>query len=279
VATDTDGGASTGLRVRLVDFPVSLYVAAEMQWRGMLREYVLRGFGGFPQAYGPDEASRAAAAIDALTAAVLARDPDALHAPAHERTEIDLDSNVVTVGDFAMLQGVLENAAELSRHGELLVLPPLPEVVALRNWFCDQAVAQAAGSPPAPWRLRADGPEPEPAPVTWDRTIEPAAGVCWLIGDDRNRIVAASGPASALLGWYEERLVGQRLRAVIPPAYREAHLAAFTRSVVDGGGHILGQPVTLAALRADGSEVPITLTLTRHRASEGRTVYLGVIEP
>jgi PAS domain S-box-containing protein len=214
-----------------------------------------------------------------LTAAVLARDPDALRAPAQERSDVEVHSDVVTVGDFAMLQGVLENAAELSRSGELLMLPSLPEVVALRNWFCDQAVTQAAGSPAAPWRLRAEGPEPGSPPVAWDRGIEPGAGVCWLIGDDHNRIVAASGQASTLLGWSEEQLVGQRLLVVIPPAYREAHLAAFTRSVVDGGGRILGQPVRLAALRADGSEVPITLTLTRHQASEGRTVYLGVIEP
>jgi PAS domain S-box-containing protein len=266
------------MHLRLVDFPVSLYAAAEAQWRAMLREYVLRGFGGSAQAYGPDEVSRAAAALDALTAAVLRLRPDAMEALGHDRADLDVHSTEVTVGDFAMLQGVLENAAELSRAGDLLVLPSLPEVVALRNWFCDQAVAQAAGSPASPWRLRADGPQPEAPPASWDASIEPSPDACWLIGDDHNRIVAASAPVHALLGWTDQQLVGQRLLAVVPPAYREAHLAAFTRSVVEGGGHILGKPVALPALRADGSEVPVTLTLTRHRASGGRTVYLGVIE-
>jgi PAS domain S-box-containing protein len=100
-----------------------------------------------------------------------------------------------------------------------------------------------------------------------------------LVGDDHNRIVAASPQALVLLGWSESALVGQRLLTVIPPAYREAHLAAFTRSVLGGGGSILGTPLRLPALRADGSEVAIMLTLTRHGAHAGRTVFVGRMEP
>ena len=35
--------------------------------------------------------------------------------------------------------------------GELLIHPGLPEVVAVRDWACEQVTAQLAGTAPAPW--------------------------------------------------------------------------------------------------------------------------------
>ena len=46
-------------RIRLLDLPVALYVAAEGRWKALLREYVLRGLGGSVQAYGAEEVARA----------------------------------------------------------------------------------------------------------------------------------------------------------------------------------------------------------------------------
>ena len=263
----------------LLNLPVPLYLAAEAQWKGFLREYVLRGLGDFTQTYGPEEISRAARALDTLSTAVEGLDPGSLALSGGQRWDLEWHSSIVTAEDFGLLQGVLDDAIRLSHSGELLMLAPLPEVVALRNWFCDQAMHQAAGGQAAPWQLRGDGPEPATSRVTWDTSIQPGPETAWLVGDDQNRIVAASPQALSLLGWTEAQLVGQRLLAVIPPAHREAHLAAFTRSVVEGVGRILGTPVRLPALRADGSEVPITLTLTRHEAHGGRTVFLGRMEP
>jgi PAS domain S-box-containing protein len=263
----------------LLSLPVALYAAAEAQWKGLLREYLLRGFGDFNQTYGADEVARAGRVLDVLTAAVEGIGPSALLVPPGQHLDVQVHSPIVTAEDFGLLQGVLDDAIRLSHAGELLVLAPLPEVVALRNWFCGQAMEQSAGAPASRWKLRGDGPEQPPVRVTWDTSIEPSRETAWLIGDDHNRIVAASRPALTLLGWTEDELVGQRLLTVIPPAYREAHLAAFTRSVVEGVGRILGTPVQLPALRADGSQIPITLTLTRHAASAGRTVFLGRVEP
>jgi PAS domain S-box-containing protein len=273
--TGVDG---SGVRVSLLNLPVPLYLAAEAQWKGFLREYVLRGLGDVAQTYGPDEIARAARALDELSAAVEGLDTRSL-ALSGQRWDLEWRSSTVTAEDFGLLQGVLDDAIRLSHAGELLTLAPLPEVVALRNWFCDQAMHQAAGGQPSPWQLRGEGPEPPTSRVTWDTVIQPGSETAWLVGDDHNRIVAASPGALSLLGWTEPQLVGQRLLTVIPPAHREAHLAAFTRSVVEGVGRILGTPVRLPALRADGSEVPIILTLTRHDAHGGRTVFLGRMEP
>ena len=279
MAGENSGHGAGGLRLRLLSVPVSLYAAAEAQWKGLLREYVLRGFGDFHQTYGVDEVARAGHALDVLTAAVEGIGRSAWTVSAGQHLDVEVHSSTVAAEDFGLLQGVLDDAIRLSHAGELLVLAPLPEVVALRNWFCNQAMEQSAGAPAAPWQLRGEGPEHPPTRVTWDASIEPSHQTAWLIGDDHNRIVAASPPALELLGWPEDQLVGQRLLTVIPPAYREAHLAAFTRSVVEDVGRILGKPIQLRALRADGSQVPITLTLTRHGASVGRTVFLGRLEP
>ena len=266
------------MRVSLLNLPVPLYLAAEAQWKGLLREYVLRGLGNVAQTYGPEEVARAGRALDSLSTAVEGLDTRSL-ALSGQRWDLEWHSSTVTAEDFGLLQGVLDDAIRLSHAGEMLMLTPLPEVVALRNWFCDQVMHQAAGGQASPWQLRGDGPEPPTSRVTWDTGIQPGPETAWLVGDEHNRIVAASPQALSLLGWTEAQLVGQRLLTVIPPAHREAHLAAFTRSVVEGVGRILGTPVQLPALRADGSEVPIVLTLTRHDAHGGRTVFLGRMEP
>ena len=46
---------------------------------------------------------------------------------------------------------VLRAADEFCRHGDLLLLPRPPHLVALSDWVCAELIAQYEGSPPAPW--------------------------------------------------------------------------------------------------------------------------------
>lgn len=268
-------GMSPATPTALVEFlgvPVRMFEAAAEQWQGMLREYALRGLGGRSQPYSPDEIALAGAAVAAVLATADV-DEDALVA------DLAVDLGADLVAGLSILQGVLDDARQLIIDGDLLMLPPLPELIALRNWICEQATEQAAGANPVPWRL--DAKLDDPADTTaaeWDASLVPPADIAWLVGDDRNRIVAASPAALALLGWEEGALVGQRLLVVIPHSLREAHIAGFTRSVVTEGGDLLGEPLALPALARDGSEIPITLTLTRHSARAGRHVYLARLD-
>jgi PAS domain S-box-containing protein len=247
-----------------------MFQAAAQQWEGMLREYALRGLGGQAQPYSPDEVAQAGHAVARLLDAVD-------EATGVNEVRVPLGDGLPR--DVSLLQGVLDDALHLSSTGELLILRSLPEIVALRNWICDEVTAQAAGADPSPWRFSlAEGLAPMSAPE-WDPALEPTGEIAWLLGDDGNSIVAASPGALALLGWTDDDLVGQRLLVVIPHHLREAHIAGFTHSVVSGGGDLLGQPLALEALTRDGTEVPITLTLTRHAARRGRTVYLAQIDP
>jgi PAS domain S-box-containing protein len=267
VGVNTAAGA-----VRLVGLPVGMFEAAAEQWEGMLREYTLRGMGGEQQPYSAREITQAGSALGIVTEAVLAADPSV--------GDITISLSEHTAADLSLLQGILDDARHLALAGELLILPSLPEIVALRDWICGETTEQVAGAAPTPWSLEVNTDDPaDTAAPEWDESLVPPADRAWLVGDDRNRIVAASPAALQLLGWTDEDLVGQRLLVVIPHSLREAHIAGFTRSVVSGGGDLLGRPLSLPALSRDGTEIPIVLTLTRHSARAGRHVYLAQLNP
>ena len=251
--------------------PVAMFGAATEQWEGMLREYALRGLGGQEQPYSQDEIAQAGSALVAVAEAV----GGALGDPA----DVEVPPAAGLAAGLSMLQGILDDVRRLIISGELLVLPPLPEIVALRNWICVQATDQPAGAEPSPWLLESgDDDAADTAAAQWDQSLAPPDESAWLVGDDHNRIVAASPSALLLLGWSVDDLIGQRLLVVIPHALREAHIAGFTRSVVSGGGALLGKPLPLAALHRDGREIPITLTLTQHAARAARHVYLARLD-
>lgn len=267
--------------VELRRFPVELFLASEEQWGALLREYILRSMGAAEQPYDADEVGRANDALSEVGAALAAAlGEEAAGPPPYPALDLTLDLVNATTGDFGMLQGILDDALRLARSGELLTLPSLPEVVSLRDWICEQVVEQTAGAESSAWRFSIgnDGPWSAPA-AQWDGIAALAQDTSWLVGDDHNRIVAASTAALDLLGWDEQELVGQRILAVIPPEWRERHVAGFTRSVVTGDDRLLHTPLPLAALTRSGEEVDITLTLSRHRARRGRTVYLARLDP
>jgi PAS domain S-box-containing protein len=187
---------------------------------------------------------------------------------------------------FAAFQDALDTAEQLSVAGQLLVRPGLPEIIAVRDWLCDQVVAQLQDVPPKPWpgtaqsrftelvHDRADPPRPE-----WDsrQVTDSDRGVA--AADDANRIIAISEPLARNLGWEPEDLVGRRVVALIPPALREAHVAGFSRHLTTGQASVLGAELELPVLRKDGSEVLCRFLVERADVGSGRPVYLAWIEP
>ncbi|HVF18690.1 MAG TPA: PAS domain S-box protein [Mycobacteriales bacterium] len=258
-------------------FPVALFEASSQQWSDVLRDYLLRGIGGADQPYGPDDIARSVRALDQVrTCAAFAVDRE----PDTDPLDVLIELQELTAGDFAVLQGALDHGRQLAIAGKTLTLPALPEVVALRDWMCEEILAQAAGGEATPWRFTEvvldDGGL---ALAEWDVSLAPPDDEPWIIGDDHNRIIGVSSSAESILGWEPGELVGQRLLAVIPDRLREQHVAGFTRGVVNGEHRLLGQPLQLPALRKDGSEIPITLTLTRHAAKRARSVFIARLDP
>ncbi len=186
---------------------------------------------------------------------------------------------------FGRMQDVLDHAEALAAEGRLLVAPALPEIVAVRDWACEQVVAQLGGAPPTPWEGAAQSRfETEvrgsAAPVAnWDTGIVTGSDRPVIAADDSNRIVAVSRPLADLLGWPVDRLVGRRVVTIVPPVFREAHVAGFSRHLSTGETRLLGVPLELPVLAADGSEVVCGVLIERASDNPGRPVYVAWIDP
>lgn len=81
---------------------------------------------------------------------------------------------------------------------------------------------------------------------------------------DSNGIVTRwSGQAESIFGWSNSEAIGQLLHTmIIPLQYREAHLQGIRQFMDTGEGPILNRRIELVALRRDGSEFPVELTIS-----------------
>jgi PAS domain S-box-containing protein len=74
-------------------------------------------------------------------------------------------------------------------------------------------------------------------------------------------IVYVNAAAEALLGWSREQLVGKELVTIIPERLRAAHRTGYAQYRATGIPRLIGRPVRLPALRADGGEIDVELTI------------------
>ena len=164
--------------------------------------------------------------------------------------------------------------------------PGLPEIIAVRDWACDQVTAQLAGVAPSPWPGTAQSrfvdlvhDRRDPAVARWDSSIVTDSDRGVVAADDANRIVAISASLAHAVGWEPAELVGRRVVALIPPELREAHVAGFSRHLSTGEAHVLGVPLELPVLRRDGTSMRCTFLVERAEVGVGRPIYLAWIEP
>ncbi len=93
-----------------------------------------------------------------------------------------------------------------------------------------------------------------------------AALDCVITIDQDGRVVDFNPAAERTFGYAREDALGRELGAlIVPPSLRENHRRAVRRYLAGevGGGALIGRRVELPAVRADGSEFPVELTLTR----------------
>jgi PAS domain S-box-containing protein len=83
-----------------------------------------------------------------------------------------------------------------------------------------------------------------------------------IVIDHESRIVEFNPAAVAIFGYARQDVLGQNMaELIIPSAARAAHYRGLERYVATGEGPILGRRVEMCALRADGSEFPIELSI------------------
>jgi PAS domain S-box-containing protein len=82
-------------------------------------------------------------------------------------------------------------------------------------------------------------------------------------------ITGWSTQAEAMFGWSRSEAVGQVLSSiVIPPQHREAHGRGLERFLATGEGPILRRRIEITALRKDGHEFPVELSVSPVRLGD-----------
>ncbi len=286
--------------VRLLKLPPTLWLAARQHHDALLRELVLymaahddpvvdvaatdraRSTVSTAVVTAVEHAQRSGVARRALPAGHPSPLPDV-----PEPLDLELHISGELGPAFGAMQDTLDAAERLAQAGQLLARPGLPEIVAVRDWACEQIMAQLAGVAASPWpgtdqerfTVDVDARQEEPDLTGWDVSQVRDADRGVVAADDANRIIAVSRPLADALGWDVEDLVGRRVVTLIPPQLREAHVAGFTRHLTTGEAHVLNVALILPVLRADGSELLATFLIQRAPLSRGRAVYLAWIEP
>ncbi len=268
--------ATSVVSVALPNLPVALFCAWQQHASAILREALLAALDE-RQAGVPNDLAMGNEAISALSGATL--EAFALRDAGVHHADVTVDLPVSSVPHFPVMRDVLRRCSAMSLVGQLLVPPALPEIQAVRNWISGEVMRQAAGLPPTPYVEQPDDHFvlDEVSPAVLDEIR--AAGVGMIAADRSNRIVAVSPEAADLLGWTQEELEGHRLVSVIPPRMRDAHVAGFTRYLLDGTGAFFGRWLELPAVRRDGSEVDVRIFIGRAYDERAGEYFVATVEP
>jgi PAS domain S-box-containing protein len=90
-----------------------------------------------------------------------------------------------------------------------------------------------------------------------------------IVIDHEGYVTEFNPAAEDMFGWRASEAVGSELaELVIPPKLRSAHRAALRRTVETGESALIGQRVELTGMRADGSEFPVELAITRIQGAD-----------
>ena len=82
--------------------------------------------------------------------------------------------------------------------------------------------------------------------------------------DQQGNVLEFNPAAEQMLGYNRAEILNQEMAAfIIPPSLREQHRQGLARYCATGEGPVIGQRIEITALRADGTEFPIELAITR----------------
>lgn len=104
-----------------------------------------------------------------------------------------------------------------------------------------------------------------------------AALDCIITMDHEGHVVEFNPAAERTFGYKRQEIINQELcRFIVPPSLQERHRAGVARFVATGEGTVLGKRLDLPALRADGTEFPVELTIT-HISTEGPPLFTAYV--
>lgn len=159
------------------------------------------------------------------------------------------------------VSGVMEFFSREVRRSDLELLEMLSNIGSQIGQFIDRKESERA--------LR----ESE----TRKRAILKSALDCMITVDHEGRILEFNPAAERTFGYSREALLGQNMAdRIIPPHLRGRHREAFSKYLETGEGAVLNQRIETTGMRADGSEFPVELAITRVPL-EGPPVFQGFL--
>jgi len=108
------------------------------------------------------------------------------------------------------------------------------------------------------------------------RSVMESAIDAIISADQKGNIRSWNSAAAALFGYSEKETLGRPMELIIPERFRKSHEQGIARVSSGGPSHVIGKTVELAALRKDGSEFPVELSLATWFLNEDR-YYTGII--
>ena len=95
---------------------------------------------------------------------------------------------------------------------------------------------------------------------------------------DMGGLITSWNPqAVSIFGWSVGEVIGRKMsEVIIPPAYREAHERGHRQLIKTGEARVLNRRLELSAMRQDGAEFPIELTIAKFMVA-GQTQFSAFI--
>jgi len=108
------------------------------------------------------------------------------------------------------------------------------------------------------------------------RSVMESAIDAIISADSTGMIRSWNSAATALFGFQESEVIGQPIELIIPERFRDQHQEGVHRVSSGGPSHVIGKTVELAALRKNGTEFPVELSLATWFLDAER-YYTGII--
>jgi len=108
------------------------------------------------------------------------------------------------------------------------------------------------------------------------RSVMESAIDAIISADVSGNIKSWNSAATALFGFSEEEVIGQPIEMIIPERFRKLHQEGLQRVSSGGPSRVIGKTVEVAALRKNGSEFPVELSLATWFLDRER-YYTGII--
>jgi PAS domain S-box-containing protein len=108
------------------------------------------------------------------------------------------------------------------------------------------------------------------------RSVMESAIDAIISGDSEGKIRAWNSAATALFGFTEAEAIGEPIELIVPRRFRRPHREGIHRVSSGGPSHVIGKTVELAAVRKDGTEFPVELSLATWFLDDKR-YYTGII--